>query len=253
MSDILNNIIAGIIYFFKGVSLLLHPQLRRFVLLPLLANTLFFIGLFVLMIHYYANINVFIMMHIPAWLSVVSILAKFLVVLLYILIMLYSFFTFATIIAAPFNGLLAEKVALMHGYQVVQKTWLAIICDTPRLIGRQLLIVLWYVPISLLLTILLFIPVIHTVVFIFWVWFHARMMALIYLDYPTDNAGVSLRELRQWMRMNKALVFGLGGAILVCSSVPVVNFFVIPAGVIAATNMWFERGASSLGGVCRVD
>lgn len=247
MMIVFEEVLLGFRYFCEGVSLLCHPQLRRFVLLPLLMNILFFAGLCLVLIHYYANISLFLMMHLPSWLSVVAILAKVAVFFLYLLIMLYSFFTVATIIAAPFNGLLAEKAALLFGALPVEKTWGALLCDTPRLVGRQLMIVLLYTPISLLLSILLLVPILHTLIFILWVWFHARMIALIYLDYPTDNAGISLRALRAWMRQHKALVFGFGSAVLFTSSIPVVNFFVIPASVIAATKLWVERGSVRVG------
>lgn len=244
MQTILHDIFLGIEYFFKGICLLWHKDLRRFVLLPLLFNILFFVALLLLLFHYYASIDVFILAHLPSWLGIVSLLAKFVALVFYLIVMLYSFFTLATIIAAPFNGLLAEKVAIQRGVQLQDKTWLAILCDTPRLLGRQLFILLWYVPISLLLSILLLIPVIHVVVLLLWVWFHARMMALIYLDYPTDNAAISLKALRQWMDQHRALVFGFGSAVLFFSAIPVLNFFVIPASVIAATNLWLDKGGA---------
>ena len=241
MQTILNDIFLGAEYFFKGIYLLWHKDLRRFVLLPLLFNILFFTILLLVLLHYYASIDVFLLAYLPSWLGLVSLLAKFIAIIFYLVVMLYSFFTFATIIAAPFNGLLAEKVALQRGYPLQEKTWFAIFCDTPRLLGRQLFILLLYVPVSLILTVLLLIPVIHALVLLIWIWFHARMMALIYLDYPTDNAGVSLKTLRQWMRTHKALVFGFGSIVLAFSEVPVLNFFVIPAGVIAATNLWLDK------------
>lgn len=242
MNQILNDFVSGISYFFNSVSLLWHPKLRRFVLLPLLFNIVFFISLLLLLIHYYTNINEYILAHLPTWMAVVSIIAKIIVFIIYLAITLYSFFTIATIIAAPFNGLLAEKVAHLRGQTVEEKSWMAILRDTPRLIARQLVIFFLYVPISILLTILLLVPFLHAFVLIFWVWFHARMIALIYLDYPTDNTSVSLKRLRAWIKLNKVLVFGFGGTILFFSSIPIVNFFVIPISVIAATNLWIDRG-----------
>jgi len=242
MNKVVSDFVTGIKYFFNGIFLLSHKELRRYILLPLLVNIIFFAVPFAVLIHYYANIDLYIVHHLPPWLSVLSILAKLFVFFIYIVIMLYSFFTVATIIAAPFNGYLAEKVALQKGHLLEEKSWTAILCDTPRLIGRQLMILVLYVPIALLLTVLLLVPLLHALILVIWIWFHARMMALIYLDYPTDNAGVSLQSLRMWMSGNKALVFGFGGSVLMFSAIPILNFFVIPASVIAATHIWVDKG-----------
>lgn len=238
----IENFLTGIQYFLLGVSSLLHPNLRRYVLWPLAINILFFLTLFIILIAYASYLSQALVSHLPSWLFFTGLIVKLAMILLYALITLYSFFTFATIMSAPFNSFLAEKVAEMEGHLTVQKSWREILLDTPRLIGRQLYILLLYVPISILLTILLFIPVIHLVALICWVWFHAKMFSLIYLDYPTENASVSLNTLRNWINANRLLSFGFGGSVLFCSTIPVVNFLVIPAAVIGATKMWVEKG-----------
>ncbi|MCG6326383.1 sulfate transporter CysZ, partial [Vibrio alginolyticus] len=101
---------SGLGYFFYGFDIAVSPGIRRFVLMPLLANILLVGGaLYYLFSHLDSWINNW-MGQIPVWLSWLSYLLWPLLVITILATFSYFFSTLANFIAAPFNGLLAEKV-----------------------------------------------------------------------------------------------------------------------------------------------
>lgn len=241
----MNNIISGIHYFISGLSLITKPGLKRFVLMPLMINIIIFIGLFFVMRHYMGEFNDWFAHHLPVWLQWLGGLLWLLFFISFFLFFVYAFITLANIVAAPFNGLLAEKVELyLTGILPEPRSLFDLIKDVPRILLRQLSIIAYYLPRALCLFILFFIPVVHLVAPVLWFLFNAWFMTLTYIDYPTDNHRVPLITVRRWLRENNWTSLGLGMTILVVSMIPIINFIVIPAAVAAATRYWIEAAAS---------
>ena len=146
-------------------------------------------------------------------------------------------------IAAPFNSLLSEKVAMFLTKKAIEeRSLIENVKDVPRTIYRQLAIIGYFLPRAILLLVLFFIPLIHVFAGLCWFLFSAWLMTLTYVDYPTDNQRIALYNVRMWMRKNRALSFGFGIAVLIATMIPIVNFFVMPAAVAAATKLWIENG-----------
>ena len=107
-------------------------------------------------------------------------------------ILLFFYFAFTTLsgfIAAPFNGLLAEKVEKMLTGEAVNNDGFAeIMKDVPRMLNREWQ-KLWYsLPKFVGLFLLSFIPVIgQTIIPVLTFLFTCWMMAIQYCDYPFDN------------------------------------------------------------------
>jgi CysZ protein len=74
-----------------------------------------------------------------------------------------------------------------------------------------------------------------------WLAFTAWMLAFEYADAPMANHDLTFRDERRLLAQNRFLALGFGGAVLLMTSVPVLNFFVMPVGVAGATAMWVER------------
>ncbi len=113
--------------------------------------------------------------------------------------------------------------------------------DMPRMIGRQLAIIAYYLPRALLLLILFFIPIIQLIAALLWFAFHAWMMSIQYLDYPSDNNRISFAKLREYIQQKPGLILGFGSSILVITMIPILNFIVIPAAVAGATKLWVKE------------
>jgi CysZ protein len=97
--------------------------------------------------------------------------------------------------------------------------------------------ILWTIP----LLVLFFIPGINAIAPLLWAAFSAWMLALQYVDYPMGNHNILFREQRRILARRRWLALGFGGAVLVITMVPIVNFLAMPAAVIGATLMWVEQ------------
>lgn len=91
------------------------------------------------------------------------------------------------------------------------------------------------------LLILMLIPVINVAVSILWVLFSAWMMTVQYIDYPMANHQLFFKEQRARLRKRPLLAWSFGGLVMLCTLVPVVNFFVMPAAVAGSTLLWVRE------------
>ena len=106
----LNELKSGFHYFVMGWHFITQKGLRRFVIIPILLNTILLCGLFWLFISQISSAIDWVMNFIPDWLSFLSVILLTLSILTILLLFYFTFTTFSGFIAAPFNGLLAEKV-----------------------------------------------------------------------------------------------------------------------------------------------
>lgn len=233
---------TGLHYFLSGLKLLFQPGIKRYVIIPLIINILLFIGLFFVSQHYFQEFNLWIENHLPNWLRWIGVLLWIIFFLGFSITMLYTFVTIANIISAPFNSLLAEKIEEhLTGKKIQSRSTTEIIKDIPRIIGRQFSLIGYYLPRAILLLILFFIPIIQIVAALFWFLFNAWYMTLQYIDYPTDNHQIPLRDVHAWLKKNRVSSLSFGISVLVASMIPILNFFVVPAAVAAATKFWVEE------------
>ncbi|WED27424.1 sulfate transporter CysZ [Vibrio sp. DW001] len=234
---------SGFGYFFQGMKLALTPGIRRFVLFPLLANILL-VGsaLFYLFSHLNDWITGWIS-YIPDWLSWLSYLLWPVLTITILGTFSYIFSTLANLIAAPFNGLLAEKVEeKLCGKLDSDQNLISIIRDTPRIIARELQKIVYFLPKAIGLFILLFIPALgQTIGPVLWFIFSAWVMAIQYCDYPFDNHKVSFHEMRQDLKQNQSKAYGFGICVAFFTAIPILNLFVMPIAVCGATAMWVEE------------
>jgi len=103
------NITQGANYLARGASLLKHPSLRLFVIIPLLVNILIFGSLIWIGLSYLSDLMDSLLGRVPEWLDFIGWILWPLIGLTVSLITGYLFTAVALIIASPFNALLAEK------------------------------------------------------------------------------------------------------------------------------------------------
>ncbi len=196
---------SGLGYFFYGFDIAVSPGIRRFVLMPLLANILLVGGaLYYLFSHLDSWINNW-MGQIPDWLSWLSYLLWPLLVITILATFSYFFSTLANFIAAPFNGLLAEKVEeKLTGQKVNDDGVMAVVKDVPRIMSREWRKLVYVLPKAIGLFILLLIPALgQTLGPILWFIFTAWMLAIQYCDYPFDNYKVSFNDMRNSLKQKQ--------------------------------------------------
>ncbi|EKO3371131.1 sulfate transporter CysZ [Vibrio fluvialis] len=234
---------SGLGYFFYGFDIAVSPGIRRFVLMPLLTNILLVGGaLYYLFSHLDSWINDW-MGQIPDWLSWLSYILWPLLVITILATFSYFFSTLANFIAAPFNGLLAEKVEeKLTGKKVNDDGVLAVVKDVPRIMAREWRKLVYVLPKAIGLFILLLIPALgQTLGPILWFIFTAWMLAIQYCDYPFDNHKVTFNDMRNSLKQKQGKAYTFGMLVSVLTTIPVVNLFVMPVAVCGATAIWVNE------------
>ncbi len=237
--------LSGPQYLGAGLKLVLSPGLRLFVLLPLAINTLLFIGLIALAMQQFGSWIDTFMPSLPHQLSFLEYLLWPLIVLLALVIMFFTFTLVANIIAAPFNGFLAEKVEVVVRGQddFPPFSWAELVAMVPRTIGRELRKLAYLLPRAIPLLILTFIPGLNLIATPLWILFGVWMIAVQYIDYPADNNKLGWNEMLAWLREKRWQSLGFGGATYLALLVPGLNILMMPAAVAGATVFWVhERG-----------
>jgi CysZ protein len=236
----------GVHYLFAGFSLITKPGLKRFVIIPLIINIVLFSLLFILLRHYTGEFSAWAIGYLPNWLHWLSAVIWILFFLSFFLIFIYAFAALGAVAAAPFNGLLAEKVeSYLTGVVPVDRGVLANIKDVPRIVGRQFSIIFYYLPRAFLILLLYFVPVVHVFAVVIWFLFSAWFLALQYLDFPTDNHRIPVADVRAWLQARRATTWGFGMSLMFVMSIPGVNFFAIPAAAAGAAKFWVEENRRS--------
>ncbi len=254
----LGDLTRGAGYLIKGGKLMLKPRLRQFVIAPLAINIVIFslaiywlVGLFSQSLSEFGNFaNEWTWVQ---WLTSFAAIDYIMTGILSIiwlffslgtlLIVGYTFSLIANVIAAPFNGVLAENCeALIEGTPLDNQLNLKeIIAHTPRIIAAEIskiLYLVWWIPILLILS---FIPVINVITPVLWFVFGAWMMALEYMDYPMGNHQFLFKSIRKNLKNKRVLALGFGGSIAALSSIPLINLFIMPAAVCGATSLWIDH------------
>lgn len=235
---------TGTYYFLHGFRLILQPGIKRFVIVPLLLNILVLAGVFSVARHFMAGANHWLMQLLPTWLHWLSSVLWLLFIAVFFLLLIYTYVMLANLVAAPFNSLLAEKIALqLTGKPAPTTSWWSTVCDAPRALARQLNIIGYYLPRAVLLGVSFFIPGVHFLTAPLWLLFNAWFMALQYMDYPTDNLRIPLPTVRAQLTNRRWLSLSFGSSVLLASSIPVLNLLTMPAAVAGATELWLTEFA----------
>ncbi|MCB1677760.1 MAG: sulfate transporter CysZ [Halioglobus sp.] len=237
------NVARGADYLVRGAKLLRHPSLRLFVIVPLAVNILIFGTLIGLGLGYLSDLMDRWLSGIPQWLAFIKWIIWPLVGLTIGLATGYLFTAVALIIASPFNALLAEKAEeLVTGKPVDSLEGLgAALLAVPRGILRELAKLLYYVPMAVFVLLLSFVPGLNVVAPVLWFLLGAWMMSIQFVDYPMDNHQLSFADVKEAVRARRLSSMGFGGAVALCTGIPVINFFVVPAAVVGATLLWCEE------------
>jgi CysZ protein len=234
----------GFSYFREALPLLLRPGLRLFVILPLLVNLLVFGGLIVFALQLFNDTLAHLMGSVPDWLSWLDWLLWPLFVVLMLLTVFFTFSLLANLIAAPFNGFLAEKIeVVLRGRDDFPPFSLQeLAAMVPRTVGRELRKLAYFLPRAIPLLLLTFIPLINLVAIPLWLLFGVWMLAIQYVDYPADNNKLSWPDMLAWLREKRWQSLGFGGTVYLALLVPFANILVMPVAVAGATLFWVREG-----------
>src|SRR5262245_2090975 len=182
----------GLFHVLEGFRLLGAPGVRSIVILPLLVNVLLFAGGMYWALGRFGVWIAWAEDKLPTWLDWLRFLLWPLLVGAALMVAFYTFTIVANFIAAPFNGMLAERVE-RHltgqfpaggGTQGVA----GLIRSIPQSLGRELRKLAYYLPRAAVCLLVFLIPVAGGVAGpVVWFLFSAWMMTIQYTDYTFDN------------------------------------------------------------------
>lgn len=237
------NLVTGAGYLMRGARLLTHPKLRPFVLIPLAVNIAIFATLIGYGLSYLGGLMDQWLGWIPDWLSFIEWILWPLIGIAVSLITGYLFTAVALIIASPFNSLLAEKAEELITGQPVDalESFGAALMEVPRAVIREISKLLYYLPMAAFVLLLTIVPIVNVASPLLWFFLGAWMMSIQFVDYPVDNHRMGFGEVKEACRRRRLSSLGFGGLVALCTGIPVLNFFVVPAAVVGATALWAEE------------
>ena len=239
-----NDPLSGALYFLRGAAIVARPGIRRYAAVPLLINAGLFAALIWLGAAWLAG---FVEGMAPDWLGDewTGWLLAPLLALYASAVLVAGFFTFnlvANLVAAPFNGLLAEAVERhLTGRPPPSGGWRALVAGLGAALATEARKLAYVAARTLPLLVLFLIPGANVVAPLLWLLLGAWMLAVAYLDYPMANHGIGFSGQRLRLRGRRLLGLGFGGAVMAALAVPLLNFIVIPCAVAGATAMWVEQ------------
>jgi len=235
-----NRLSVGAGYAWRGFALIREPEIRLFVVVPLLVNiVLFSLGIICIAM----GLDYVMDRFLPAWLDWLRFLLWPLFTLASLVIVFYGFTILANLVASPFNGLLAGAVErhLTGRSDDVPFTWAAVRREIVRTVGAEIrklaYFLLWAIPCLILFVI----PGVNLIAAPLWFLFGAWMMAIEYVDCPLGNHGLPFPAVKGLLRERRKLALGFGSIIMGMTMIPIVNFIAMPVGVAAATALYVDE------------
>ncbi|GMG86582.1 sulfate transporter CysZ [Biformimicrobium ophioploci] len=251
----------------RGANLLTRKELRPFIIMPLLINLVLFVILTAILISQIGGLADYfssLLSSTPVdtegmvwwkawlakggswaasafeWLAWIIILAA---IFVFLLAYGYSFGIISNLIAAPFNGFLAEKVEeLLTGEPPPAESIPSMVFRT---LGRELqklwYFIRWGLLIFIVSLLLGFIPLINLAVPVLVFLWGAWSMAIQYVDYPLDNHQQPFDVVKRDLKRKHVSTLGFGSSVMLAKMIPLVNIFVMPAAVAGATAYWIEH------------
>jgi len=237
----------GFRYPFSSISFIKgHPGLWAYVLVPFILNVLLFSGVFYFGFTYFQDM---LANQVPAggaW--YMFILHYLLVVLAFLAGLVLVFFTFSAVgalISSPFNDILSEKTERIITEDEREELFSlrGFLDDSLLIFKNQLKSVGLFAGGMLLLFALNLVPgvgpLLYAILSAGWI---AFFLVVEYTGYIVARRRLSFREHRRLIAGRSMMMAGLGLALLLILAVPLLQFVMIPLGVVAGTRVVLEEG-----------
>ncbi|KPK34486.1 MAG: hypothetical protein AMK70_07355 [Nitrospira bacterium SG8_35_1] len=240
----IRDFLSGITYLFQGFQLIRQPALRRFVLFPVLINTIVFSLAITVGVYQF---DIFLDWVLPQgnswWIETTRTVIWIFFTLLVLFILYFTFTILANLIASPFNGLLSEKVEEFLAGRPLKNSGSvkSVIASVLPSFMSEFKKIAYFMLLGGTTFLILLIPGLNALAPILWLFFTSWMMSLEYIAYPMENHNMFFATTRTRLKSMRALSLGFGMAVMFCSMVPLINFVIMPAAVCGATALWLER------------
>lgn len=231
---------GGAGYFISGFSLIMTKGVKRYVFIPLMVNLVLFYLAFSYLFGELDSYIAMTMEYIPDFLSWLEVIIWPFAVISLLVIFSFIFTSVANWLAAPFNGLLSEKIEAKLTGKLLPDTGLkGLLKDIPRTLGREWQKLCYYIPRAIgFFIIFLLLPIFGQII---WFLFVAWMMAVQYKDYPFDNHKIPFDQMRNELKQRQGLSYSFGITVSIFAMIPIINLIVMPVAICGATALWVER------------
>jgi CysZ protein len=240
----IRDFLSGAAILARAIQVIKRPDVRLYALVPLLINIVLFGGLI-----WYSYMQLspavdWLMSFVPGFLNFLRWILWVFITGLTTIVVFFTFTPIANIVAAPFNAILAERIeAVLTGKPLESNTSFTeiAISSIRSQLGKLIYIMLW----SIGLLLISFIPVINFIAPFLWIVFGSWLLSLEYFDYPMGNHDLSFADQKKRLSQHRGLTLGFGGSVMVLTTIPLINFVVMPLAVAGATIIWVEQLAVS--------
>ena len=240
----ISDTVTGSLMLARGFEIVRKPEIRAYVIMPLLINIVLFGCLIWFGYSQFSPMVEWVIGLVPGFLDFLRYIIWIVITSMTAIIVFFTFTPIANIVAAPFNALMSEKIEEMLTGQDINSdmSFMALaISSISSQLRKLVYILLW----SAALLLVSLIPVINFISPVLWVVFGSWLLSLEYLDYPMGNHDLTFSQQKKTLSKRRGLSLGFGGMVMILTSIPIVNFFVMPIAVAGATAMWVEQLSTS--------
>jgi len=234
-----NSLAHGIHCFVAGCELIRLPRIRRFVIFPLILNTvLFSFGSWLLWNYLSSTVDSLL----PSWLAWLAWLIVPVFIMIAVSIVYFGFTLLSNVIAAPFYGQLAKEVEMyLNSDASEQSANGSFMADMLPMIGSELRKLGYYLVRAVPLLILSLIPGVNVITLPIWVVFSAWFLTFEYSGYGLENHNVLFKQQKKIINQSQMSCMAFGACSLLATSIPIVNLLVPAVSVAGATKLLLER------------
>jgi CysZ protein len=235
----MTDFFKGMVYVFSGVRYVFTNGLKRFIFIPIAFNLVLFLTSLYLIYHYVAPFSDYYISKLPSWLGFLNDLILILFFIVFFLLFICTFTVLFNVLAAPFNGLLAEKAQLLFYRSAIPS--ISFTEMIVRSIKRQGQFLAYFIPRFLGLIILFFVPLIQPIYPFLWILFTGWVLSTQYQDLTMDNNLINFKQMQAMMKQKTMLSLGFGFTINLISFIPFLNLITVPAAVIGGVMLYCEE------------
>ncbi len=246
-----SNFSSGFLYPFRaGTFIKGHPVLLRYIIVPFIINVVVLSGAIYWGLSFFNSIAVHYIPQGDAWYWVIlSYFVWTAAILVTMVLVFFGFTVTGAIIAAPFNDILSEKTEeLLTGipndepfiFKVFLKDAMHTVMNESKKIIIFVVFMVLLLPLNLLPGGSLPYSVLTVLLTVFF-------LVVEYTGYVFYRKHLTFRDQRRFIFSQKFLLLGFGTGIMGVLTVPFLQFFCIPLGVVGATRLWHDNSGHETG------
>jgi len=242
----MTKLFNGASFLVRGLSLLNKSGVRRWVIIPLLINTLLFVSLFAVSAGWVSGqIDIYIA-SLPNWVQWIRWLIWLVFAIVAGLVGFFLFSIIANIIASPFNAYLSQAVekylVQADGQEFEElKSDMGFVEMVKHSVMNELRKAGYFLMLAVPVLLLFLVPGVNIVAPLLWFLFSAWILAMEYISYPGDNHEWNFKTIRASMREHRWMTLVFGATISLAMMLPFINLLVMPASVAGATLYWHRE------------